>query len=108
MLEGRVCPLRDLVYVERVRQETSEGGIVLIQDYKARRGKRLTMQAQPDMWRGRVLAVGPKVPDLLEGHEVLVYNWADDPGQQLFTGVSAGEKDRVFVRYPDDLVCALE
>lgn len=109
-LPRKLSPLRNLVHVLRVRPEKSEGGIIRLHDYKARKSPRLTMAARPDFWPAIVLGVGPRVPDLKEGDRVYVYTFAEDTGSPLglYTGVQLGPKDELLITYPDDVVCAVE
>lgn len=104
-----VRPMRDLVQVKRVRFETSESGLIFLPKAFRAKGPRLKMSAQPDYWPAIVVAVGPDVRELSAGDRVYVYNFAEDTGHKLglFTGHKLG-KDEFLVRYPSDIVCAVE
>ena len=109
-----MTPLRNLVLVERIREEMSSGGIVLPQAFK-RKHPTDKHRVQPDYWRGRVQAIGPEVRELAEGDEVLIVTWADEGHGGLYTGVDARTggpatpfSPRVLVEYPEDIVCAVE
>lgn len=82
------------------RERTTKGGIVL----PATLGSRAKTKA--DMWRGKVLAVGPKVTELSVGEHVLVHTWADGDGTQLYTGTPLAGHRRIIK--PDDIVCVVD
>ena len=106
-------PLRDQVYIERIRPTESPGGILFPQAFKAGKGGhdvRLKMAAVPDYFPAKVLALGPDVRpgELSEGDEILVFAYAEGDGKKLWTGEGAGERDKMFIKYPDDILCAVE
>lgn len=106
---GAVHPLRDLVLVERIRETETRGGIFIPQTFGTKSGAvAAKLVAKGDHWRGRVKAVGPMVRDLKAGDEVLVYVYADDvdSSRGLFSGDRTGAG--TFVRWPEDIVCAVE
>lgn len=120
-----MSPLRNLVLVERLPalgaayndagEIVSAGGIIMPQAFR-RQHPTDKHKVQPDLWRGRVEAVGPRAAhDLRPGDEVVIQTWAGDNGKGLYTGVDADtgqpatpQSRRVLVEYPDDFVCALE
>ena len=111
-----IRPLRNLVYVEKIRETVSKGGIHLPQTFRAGKNGhsvREKMNAVADVFRAKVLAVGPEVRGLSEGDECMVYTFAEGDGSTLWTGTSddgkrADKAQRLFVRYPDDIVCAVD
>jgi co-chaperonin GroES (HSP10) len=104
----KVRPLRNLVYVERIRPEATPGGILIPQTFDHKHSARLKTAATPDYFPARVLAVGPQVRDLKEDDHVFVWTYAEGDGSKLFTGDAEGAlgKDRMFVAWPNDFVCA--
>lgn len=102
-----VKPLGSRVYVERIHETETRGGLIIPQTFKAR-GPGQKVGAVPDYFRARVLAVGPDVRELTEGDEVLVYTYAEGDGSKLYSGETDGSRDKMLVRYPDDLVCAID
>lgn len=108
-----VRPLRNLVLVERVEKDESPGGIVLPKTFEARHSPRLKMLAKPDYFEAEVIACGPDVRELKPGDHTLVFTFADGDGSTLYTGQSdngrrADGAKRLFVKYPDDFVCAVD
>ena len=101
-----VRPLRNLVYVERLRPKTTDGGIHIPETFEAKHSARLKTAATPDYFPAKILSIGPLVRELLPGDTVLVYTYAEGDGKKLYTGENVGERDRMFVHYPDDFVCA--
>jgi hypothetical protein len=101
-----VRPLRDLVYVERLRPKITPGGIHIPETFEAKHSARLKTAATPDYFPAKVLSVGPLVRELVPGDTVLVHTYAEGDGKTLYTGENVGERDRLLVRYPDDFVCA--
>ncbi len=98
-----VTPLRDLVYVEKLdvgRERVTPGGIII----PATTGG--SARTRSDLWRGRVLAVGPKA-EARVGKDVLVYTYAGGSGEKLYTGEDGGGAYRTFIG-PDDIVCEVE
>lgn len=96
-------PTKDRILVERLdmgRERTTKGGIVLPATLGAK------AKTKADMWRGKVLAVGPDVRELTPGDHVLVHTWAEGDGSTLYTGVGLGAH-RVLIR-PDDVICAVD
>ena len=59
----------------------------------------------PRLFHAIVLSCGPRVRELSQGDEIIVYSFARD--ESLYTGVSVGEKDRMFIE-PDDVVFAID
>lgn len=105
-----IRPLRDQLYVQRIRETASAGGIILPETFKAGKNgfsARQKMNAVPDHYRARVLATGPDVRELAQGDEVLVWSYADGDGSKLYTGEGVGEKDKLFIKM-DDVVCAID
>ncbi len=104
-----VRPLRDLVYVEKVRKTQSDGGILFPQPGAfCGHSARKKTAATPDYFTARVLSVGPEVRELSPGDEVLVYTYAEGDGSKLYTGENIGERERLIVKYPGDFLCAVE
>ncbi len=105
-----IRPLRDGLYVERMRETVTQGGIVLPETFKAGKNgfsARQKMNAVADHFRAKVLAVGPDVRELSQGDEILVWAFAEGDGSKLYTGESVGDKGKLFIK-ADDVVCALE
>ncbi len=104
-----IRPLRDQLYVQRLRESVSAGGIIFPETFSPKKkfGARERMNAVPDHFRAKVLATGPDVRELAQGDEVLVWSYADGDGSKLWTGEGVGEKDKLFIK-ADDVVCALE
>ncbi len=104
-----IRPLRDLLYVEKIRPTHSPGGLLhLPSTFRAGKGghsAREKMNATADHFPAKVLAVGPQVREVKPGDTVLVWTFAEGDGSKLWTGDSVGEKDRLFIK-PDDIVCA--
>lgn len=103
-----VRPLRDLLYVERVRREKTAGGIVIPQTFDHRHRPSLKFGAIADHFEAKVLAVGPDVREVRPGDHVLVWTYAGAGEKRLWTGEPGDSKDRLFVRCPDDVVCAID
>lgn len=106
-----IRPLRDQLYVQRLKQTHYEGGVILKPEtFKAGKNgfsAREKMNGIPDYFPAKVLATGPDVRELSQGDEVLVWSYADGDGSKLYTGESVGEKDKMFIKM-DDVVCAVE
>jgi len=110
-----ISPIADWIYVERVREKVTAGGIYLPETFKAGKhghSAREKMNAVPDHFMARVLATGPAVQrseahGLFQGDMALVWSYADGDGSKLYTGESVGERDRLFIK-PKDVVCALD
>jgi len=103
MGEPIVTPLRDLLFVETLdmgRERVTAGGIVI----PATQGARA--KTKSDLWRGRVLAVGPEVRDVEPGQDVIVHTWAEGDGTKLYSGESVGGH-RSFIR-AGDVACVVE
>jgi co-chaperonin GroES (HSP10) len=99
---ANVSPLRDLVLVESLdvgRERTTAGGIVIPATTQAR------AKTKSDLWRGRVIAVGPKVQGLEPGEDVIVHTWGDGDGSKLYSGEGIGGHHS-FIRQ-SDIVCAV-
>lgn len=99
-------PLRNLMHIERVVQEKTPGGLYIPQTFDHKHRPSLKFDAIRDYFEAKVLAVGPEVRDVEPGDHVLVWTFADGDGRQMFTG--EGDDKRLLVRYPDDLVCAVD
>lgn len=98
-----VLPLRDNIYVEKLdvgREVITPGGIIIPATTQS------SVKTKSDLWRGRVLAVGPDVRDVSPGNDVIVLAWAGGDGTKLFTGEEVGGF-RTFVK-PDDVVCEVD
>ena len=109
-----MTPVRNLVLVERIREDVSRSGLLILPQAFKRKHPTDKHKVQPDYWRGRVEAVGPDVRELRPGDEVLVHTWAEI-GDGLYTGIDADTgapariiPKRAFLSYPDDIVCALD
>ncbi len=105
-----IKPLRDRIYIRKIRETVSSGGIVFPETFRAGKSghsARLKMNAIQDTFHATVLAVGPESRELAPGDEVIVYSYAEGDGSKLFTGESVGEKDCLFIG-PDDVVCAVD
>lgn len=100
-----VKPLRNLLFVQRVkRPEKTAGGIYIPQTFDHRARPELRIGATPDYWEAEVLAVGPDARgDVVPGEHVLVKTWAGDEHQGLYAG-QAIDDDHVFVRCPQDII----
>lgn len=111
-----VRPLRNLVYVERIKREMTAGGLHIPQTFvcgKHGHAAGTRIQATPDYFEAEVLAIGPDVRELEPGDRCYVFTFADGDGSNLYTGTSddgrrADKARRMFVKYPDDFVCAVE
>ncbi len=109
-----ICPLHDNIYVEKIVETETAGGIVIPGSFDYRFSARLKFGAIPDYFRAKVLAVGPNKRELMDsegqalayGDEVYVYSYAGGDGSKLMTGESVGEKGRCFIK-PDDIVMAV-
>lgn len=101
-----VQPLRNLVYIERLKREVSAGGIHLAQTWDHRNNPRLKYAGIKDYFEAKVLSVGPQVREVNPGDTVLVYTFTED-NTKLWTGEKA-DGDRLFVAYPDDLLAVVE
>ncbi len=110
-----VVPIRDWLYVERIPERTSPGGIHLVETFRAGKSglsARERMNAVKDHFMVRVLATGPDVQKseaagLFQGDFALVWSFAGGDGSKLMTGENVGEKDRLFIK-PNDVVCAVD
>ncbi len=110
-----VVPIRDWLYVEKVIERLSPGGIHLVECFKAGKSglsARQRINAIKDHFLVRVLATGPEVQKseaagLFQGDHALVWSYAEGDGSKLYTGESGGEKDRLFIK-PGDVVCAVD
>jgi len=104
-----VKPLRNLVYVEKIRRTRSGGGIEIpIFGAFCGHSAKKKMAATPDYFPARVLAIGPDVKEIKPGDEVLVYTFAEGDGSKLYTGENVGERERLMVMYPNDVLCVVE
>ncbi len=112
-------PLRNLMLVERMPDlgcvisedgnTVTLGGIIMPATFKAS-GPSQRISAKKDVWRGRVLAVGPDVREIAAGDTVLVHTWSDKgtgTHEGLYTGIAVGE-GRKLIAYPEDILCAFE
>ncbi len=110
-----VVPIRDWLYVERIKETKTTGGILLPETFKAGKSglsARQKMNAIKDHFLVKVLATGPEVQKseasgLFQGDHALVWSYAEGDGSKLFTGETGGEKDRLFIK-PGDVVCAVD
>jgi co-chaperonin GroES (HSP10) len=104
-----VRPLGSRIYIQRLRVAESKGGIIFPETFKLRKqfSARERLNSVPDLFHAIVLACGPDVRELKQGDEIIVYSFADSDGSKMYTGESAGEKDRLFIE-PDDVVCAVD
>ena len=94
-----IRPLRDQLYVQRVRPTQTEGGIVLPATFNYRFSARQKMNAVPDYFLAKVLAVGPEERSGLQpGDHTFVWSYADGDGSKLYVGESVGERDRLFIK----------
>lgn len=97
-----VKPLGDRLYVQRIRETHYEGGIIHKPETfspQKKFGARERMNAIPDFFLAKVLAVGPdERSGLKPGDHTLVWSYADGDGSKLYTGESVGEKDRLFIK----------
>jgi co-chaperonin GroES (HSP10) len=113
-LRNVICPIRDNIYIERSIEKQSAGGIIFPETFNYRFSARLKMNAIPDVFRAKVLAVGTDTRELRDGDgvaiaygdEVYVYSYAEGDGSKLYTGESVGEKSRIFIK-PKDIVFAV-
>lgn len=107
-----IRPLRDQLYVQRIRPTQTEGGILLPETFKAGKSglsARQKMNAVPDFFLAKVLAVGPEERSGLQpGDHTFVWSYADGDGSKLFTGENVGEKDKLFITTKDHLGVAVE
>jgi co-chaperonin GroES (HSP10) len=110
-LEPRyVRPIRDNIYIQRIRPAQSAGGIIFPTSFKFGKSgfsAKAKMDAIPDVFPAHVLALGPEVRELSVGDEIMVYTYAEGDGSKLYTGETTGERERLFIR-PDDVVCAVD
>jgi co-chaperonin GroES (HSP10) len=106
-----IRPLRDQLYVERIRESHYANGVILKPEtFKAGKNgfsARERVNGVADYFPARVLACGPDVRELSQGDEVLVWSYAEGDGSKLYTGESVGEKNKLFIKL-DDVVCAVE
>ena len=110
-----VVPIGSWIYVERIAERMSPGGIHLPETFRAGKSglsARERINAIKDHFMVLVLATGPDVQKseaagLLQGDHALVWSYAEGDGSKLYTGESVGEKDRLFIK-PGDVVCAVD
>lgn len=95
------------IYIQRLRVAESKGGILFPSTFRLKKqfSARERINSVPDLFHAIVLSCGPRVRELSQGDEIIVYSFARD--EQLYTGVSVGEKDRMFIG-PGDVVCAID
>jgi hypothetical protein len=95
------------IYIQRLRVAESKGGIIFPETFSLRKkfSARERLNSVPELFHAIVLSVGPRVRELAQGNEIIVYSFAKD--EHLYTGTSVGEKDRMFIG-PEDVVCAVE
>lgn len=95
------------IYIQRLRVAESAGGIIFPATFSLSKkfSARERLNSVPELFHAIVLSCGPRVRELSQGDEIIVYSFARD--ESLYTGVSVGEKDRMFIE-PDDVVCAVE
>lgn len=96
-----IRPIGARMYVERVKETHWRDSIVLKPETFAPQkkfGARERMNAIPDFFLAKVLAVGPEEKSGLQpGDHTLVWSYADGDGSKLYTGESVGEKGRLFI-----------
>lgn len=102
-----VRPLRDLLYVRRVKREKTAGGILIPAAFDHHNKPSLRVGAVPDYFEAEILAMGPEVREVTVGAHVLVKTWAGTDKRALYAG-EAIDDQHLFVRYPDDLIGALD
>lgn len=97
----------DHIYIQRLRVAESKGGIIFPETFSLSKkfSARERLNSVPELFHAIVLSVGPRVRELSQGDEIIVYSFARD--ESLYTGISVGERDRMFIQ-PDDVVCAVE
>jgi co-chaperonin GroES (HSP10) len=97
----------DHIYIQRLRVAESKGGIIFPETFSLRKkfSARERLNSVPELFHAIVLSAGPRVRELSQGDEIIVYSFAGD--ESLYTGVSVGEKNRMFIT-PNDVVCAVE
>ncbi len=95
------------IYIQRLRVAESKGGIIFPETFSLRKkfSARERLNSVPELFHAIVLSCGPRVRELSQGDEIIVYSFAKD--EHLYTGLSVGEKDRMFIG-PDDVVCAVD
>lgn len=102
-----IRPLGNNILVERIEghgiEQTLPSGIVIPATAQA------SVKTKADMFRSRVLAIGPEADRLLQGDlrvgdEVLLYTY-DAHADRVFTGTQAGEHG-LFIK-PDDILCVV-
>lgn len=99
-----IKPLRDLVLVESLdvgREHVTPGGLIIPATIQAR------AKTKSDLWRGRVLAVGPEVKDFEPGEDVIVHTWADGDGSKLYSGEARLGGHRQLVKQ-GDIACVVD
>ena len=110
-----VVPIGSWIYVERIPEKVSPGGILIPETFRAGKSglsARERINAIKDHFLVRVLATGPEVQKseahgLFQGDHALVWSYAAGDGSKLYTGESVGEKHRLFIK-PNDVVCAVD
>lgn len=113
-----VSPIRDNIYIQPLRVTESAGGIHFPATFKAGKGggfsARERINAVQDLYRARVLAVGPDTTLLRDsdqrpvqaGDEILVWAFnGNGDDSKLWTGIEAGGGK--FIK-PDDIVARIE
>lgn len=95
------------IYIQRLRVTESKGGIIFPASFapSKRFSARERINAVPEIFHAIILSCGPRVRELSQGDEIIVYSFSS--GSDLYTGVNVGEKDRMFIE-PNDVVCAVE
>ena len=94
-----IRPIGAQMYIERVPRLQSDGGIHLPETFNYRFSARQKMNAIPDYFLAKVLAVGPDERSGLQpGDHTLVWSYAGGDGAKLYVGESVGEKNRLFIR----------
>ncbi len=110
-----VVPIGTWIYVERIPEKVSPGGIHIPETFRAGKSglsARERINSIKDHFLVRVLATGPEVQKseahgLFQGDHALVWSYAAGDGSKLYTGESVGEKHRLFIK-PNDVVCAVD
>jgi co-chaperonin GroES (HSP10) len=101
-MDGTVRPLGNRLYVERVKRERTEGGIIIPETFDTKFSARLKHAAVPDYFLARVLAKGEEVrEDIDVGALTYVWTYAEGDGSKLWTGDDSGEKGRMFITERD-------
>lgn len=95
------------IYIQRLRVTESKGGIIFPASFSPTKkfSARERLNAVPELFHAIVLSAGPRVRELSQGDEIIVYSFSR--GDDLYTGTGVGEKGRMFIE-SDDVVCAVD